>query len=308
MGAVLLQVQQNGRRAPVAYISRALTDTEKRYPQIEKEALAVTWGCERFAQYLIGEEPFTVETDHKPLIPILNTQNFSQCPPRLQGLKMRLAPFSYRVEFVPGKDLLVADTLSRAPVEKGNNSISEEIEMHLSMVTVAGIPASDEFFTRLADETEKDPELSRLMPYLLYEWPRTRQQVHQEVRAYWDSRHLFSTEKGIVFRGERIFIPRTLRKEMIGVAHEGHLGIAKTKARAREHMWWPGMARALEEAVIRCQTCAQFRHQQQKEPLMMSQLPERPWQQVQDQTCLSGKADISYYWWITTPGSQKYGS
>ena len=67
---------------------------------------------------------------------------------------------------------------------------------------------------------------------------------------------------------------------MIGKAHEGHLGIAKTKARAREHMWWPGMARALEEAVIRCPICAQFRHQQQKEPLMTTQLPERPWQQV----------------------------
>jgi hypothetical protein len=193
---------------------------------------------------------------------------------------MRLAPFHYRVEFVPGKELLVADALSRAPVEKGNDSKSEEMEMHLSMVTVAGIPASDELFRELAEETKKDPELSRLMPYLLSEWPRTRQRVHQDVRAYWDSRHLLSTVNGLVFRGERIFIQTSLRKEMIGKAHEGHLGIAKTKARAREHMWWPGMARALEEAVIRCQTCAQFRHQQQKEPLMTTQLPERPWQQV----------------------------
>ena len=144
----------------------------------------------------------------------------------------------------------MADALSRAPVETENDTISEEIEMHLNMVTIAGIPASDELFTELAEETEKDLELSRLMPYLLSEWPRTRQQVHQEVRAYWDSRHLLSTVNGLALRGERIFIPRTQRKEMIGKAHEGHLGIAKTKARAREHMWWPGMARALEEAVI----------------------------------------------------------
>ena len=139
IGAVLLQVQQDGRRAPIAYVSRALTDTEKRYPQIEKEALAITWGCERFAQYLMGGiEPFTVET----LLTILNTQDFCQCPPRLQGLKMRLVPFHYRVEFVPGKQLLVADALSRAPVETENDTISEEIEMHLNMVTIAGIPAS----------------------------------------------------------------------------------------------------------------------------------------------------------------------
>ena len=115
-----------------------------------------------------GIEPFTVETDHKPLLTILNTQDFCQCPPRLQGLKMRLVPFHYRVEFVRGKQLLVADALSRAPVETENDTISEEIEMHLNMVTIAGIPASDELFTELAEETEKDPELSRLMLYLLY--------------------------------------------------------------------------------------------------------------------------------------------
>ena len=88
--------------------------------------------------------------------------------------------------------------------------IAEEIETHLSMVTVAGIPASDELFAELAEETQKDPEMSRLVPYILSEWPGTRQQVHHEVRAYWDNRHLLSTVKGIVI-GERIFITRTLR-------------------------------------------------------------------------------------------------
>ena len=42
--------------------------------------------------------------------------------------------------------------------------------------------------------------------------------------------------QGVVLRGDRFFIPRGLRKEMIEKAHEGHLGIAKTKARAREHV------------------------------------------------------------------------
>ena len=54
LGAVLRQQQSNGDVHPVAYISRALIETEQRYAQIEKEALAVTWACERFQDYLTG--------------------------------------------------------------------------------------------------------------------------------------------------------------------------------------------------------------------------------------------------------------
>ena len=70
LGAVLRQVQPDGTLRPVAYASRALTETEQRYAQIEKEALAATWGCKRFQQYLLGKS-FRIETDHKPLVPIL---------------------------------------------------------------------------------------------------------------------------------------------------------------------------------------------------------------------------------------------
>ena len=70
LGAVLVQEQNNGERRPVAYASRSMTPTEQRYAQIEKEALAITWACDRFADYLVGLR-FHVETDHKPLVPLL---------------------------------------------------------------------------------------------------------------------------------------------------------------------------------------------------------------------------------------------
>ena len=60
LGAVLLQEGQ-----PVCYASRALTDTESRYAQIEKEMLAITWSCDKFDQYLYGR--VNIETDHEPL-------------------------------------------------------------------------------------------------------------------------------------------------------------------------------------------------------------------------------------------------
>ena len=61
IGAALLQ---DGR--PIAFASKALTETEQRYANIERELLAIVFGCERFHTYVYGK-PFVVETDHKPL-------------------------------------------------------------------------------------------------------------------------------------------------------------------------------------------------------------------------------------------------
>ena len=72
LGAVLTQQQPDGRWSPVAYASRSLTPTESRYAKIEKEALAATWASSKFQDYLIGIT-FTLETDHKPLVPLLGT-------------------------------------------------------------------------------------------------------------------------------------------------------------------------------------------------------------------------------------------
>ena len=79
IGAVLLQKTDSGWRA-VAFASRSMTEVERRYAQIEKEALACTWACEKFADYLLGAT-FTVETDHKPLIPLFSTKQLNNLPP-----------------------------------------------------------------------------------------------------------------------------------------------------------------------------------------------------------------------------------
>ena len=92
-----------------------MTSTEQRYGQIEKEALALTWACKQLADYLVGIQ-FHIETDHKPLVPLLNTKHLEDLPIRVQHLKMRLMHFSFTVSYVPGKHLITADALSRAPL------------------------------------------------------------------------------------------------------------------------------------------------------------------------------------------------
>jgi hypothetical protein len=82
LGAVLLQEQENGERKPIAYLSRSMTSTEQRYAQIEKEALATTWACEKFNDYILGKD-ILIETDHKPLVPLFGTKLLDQLPPRI---------------------------------------------------------------------------------------------------------------------------------------------------------------------------------------------------------------------------------
>ena len=77
LGATLQQEEGNGNRKVVAYEYRSMTDCESRYAQIEKEALALTWACDRFAQYVMGVHILLV-TDHKPLIPLLRQKLLDQ--------------------------------------------------------------------------------------------------------------------------------------------------------------------------------------------------------------------------------------
>ena len=116
IGAVLLQVQNDYKRRPVCYASRSLSDIEKRYAVIEKEALAATWACEKFSEYVLGSK-LTLETDHRPLVPLLNSTELCNMPPRIQRFRLRLMIIAPLVQYVPGKQQTTADALSRAPVE-----------------------------------------------------------------------------------------------------------------------------------------------------------------------------------------------
>ena len=151
------------------------------------------------------------------------------------------------------------------------------MELYVSAVSIEGIPVSDVLFDDIRHATEEDPQLSTLLQYIREGWHSTRARAKQKARQFWDCRHMFICLGGGVLRGDQIVIPKSLRKQMLEKAHEGHLGVAKSKARASEHMWWPGMTRAIDVMIVRCEVCAQFKHQQRKEPLM-SKLDTVEWQ------------------------------
>ena len=137
IGAVILQEENNPLKL-IAFASRALSPAESRYAQIEKECLASVWACENFDRYLRGIQQFKFLTDHKHRVPLINGSDLNAVPIRCQRSLMRMMRYNPKAQHVPGKELVVADALSRHPFptcDEEDKRTVKEVEMYFSEVT-----------------------------------------------------------------------------------------------------------------------------------------------------------------------------
>ena len=91
--------------------------------------------------------------------------------------------------------------------------------------------------------------------------------------------HELSVIQGLLLRGHRIVIPSEMQADIIEKLHAGHQGIAKCRRRAQQSVWWPGLGKTLKERISTCPTCCQDRSVQ-VEPLIPTEMPNRPWERV----------------------------
>ena len=171
LGAVLQQRHDDVLHL-VAYISRALTVTETNYTQIEKEALAITWACEWFHQYLTGLH-FNVETDHKPLVPLLYTKALDQLPAIVQRFRLRMMRFDYSITHVPRVELKIADVLSRSPVSSTfaeDDNFQNKVNAYVDML-VQNLPVTERRLQEILTVQDTDPTCSQLKSYCQNGWP-----------------------------------------------------------------------------------------------------------------------------------------
>jgi len=138
LGAILVQ-EVDGERRAVCYASRSLSDTERRYSQTEKEALALVWSCERFNLYLCVLPGFDLVTDHQAMKTIYGPNSKPSARIERWVLRVQLL-LNYKVRYVTSREN-IADSLSRQtkiPASKGYVQDEEYVrEVTLQAVPVA---------------------------------------------------------------------------------------------------------------------------------------------------------------------------
>ena len=286
LGAVLLQ---NGQ--PVEYASRSLSDSEKKWAQIEKEALAVLYGLEKFDQYTFGRK-VTVQNDHKPLENILK-KPLSQAPKRLQDIIMKL--LRYDIDFHKGSELIIADTLSRAFDPKKNEATDTRARI-LSVEIFEEFP--DERIKEIQKATEEDYTLYKLREVILEGWPE-KETLANDLKQYFSLRDTLSVESGIILKGEAVLIPKKLRKDILKKLHSSHLGYESLCRRARGTVFWLGMYNDIKETVKNCQHCEQRKPRNQRETLKQHSDGKRPWDKIGTDLFMIGNRNylvvVDYY-------------
>ena len=147
----------------IAFVSKSLTETEKRYANIELELLACVFGAERFHTCIYGKQ-FKIESDHKTL-EIICKKNLTAAPARLQRMLLRVLRYDYSIVHRPGKEMVLADCLSRPPKNRTNNNAKVNLNMKICHVQF-----SNEKLDALRKATENDV-LNTLMKYTIHGFP-----------------------------------------------------------------------------------------------------------------------------------------
>lgn len=280
LGAVLLQLNNSNHWQPVEYASRKMTQAEEKYAMVEKEALAITWACEKFDYFLVGRD-FEIETDHKALVSILGEKDLSCLPLRVQRFKLRLMRYGFEIFHTPGKDMFLADSLSRPNNSKySDHDLQDcnEVETYVNYVVESAVYI-DMREEAILSAMNSDTVSKQTLNFILKGWPPIRANLTGELAHLFVVRDNLSEYNGLLLYNSRIYIPKSLRDWYLNKCHEGHQGITKCRRRALKHFWWPGLSKDISEFVEKCNICV-MNKEITHEPMVESILPSGPWEFV----------------------------
>ncbi|CAF1038215.1 unnamed protein product, partial [Brachionus calyciflorus] len=251
----------------VMYASRSLTKVEQKYSQVEREALAFVWACEKFHIYVYAKE-FDVITDNKAVELIFGNVR-SKPKARIERWCLRLLPYKYVVKHKAGA-YNIADYMSRNPIGPVDRGYEKFTESYVNLISNTSIPKAINR-SELLKATKEDEDLIEVAK-MLEGKQYTRKDSFEKVKM-----ELSVSKDGLILRGNRVVIPKVFHKQVIKIAHGGHLGIVKTKQLLRSHVWFPSIDSQVEEIVKSCHKCQINTDLTKYELSCPTEMPDGPW-------------------------------
>ena len=231
--------------------------------------MSIVHACKKFHPYIFGKE-VTLYNDHRPLEQILK-KPFLAAPMRLQGMILNFQWYDLIVKYCKGKEMYLTDTAYLPGTPNAEITDLEQVSA-LDFLSI-----SKDKYTEMLEHTQR--ELNQLQTVILNGWPNVQQGVPALLRPYCDSRSELAVCDGIIYKGMRIVVPPSLRRQMSNLVHESYLGVTKCKQRAREVLYWPAMNSNIE-TVKNCSKCGDFQRKQPSEPLLRTETPRLPFVMV----------------------------
>ena len=284
IGAVLSQ-EQDGVEKVIAYYSRALTHTERKYCVTRRELLAVVESVKHFHHYLYGRH-FVIRTDHGSLRWLLNFKNPEDQMARwLEDLFV----LDFEIQHRPGRQHGNADGLSRRPCTECRYCERQEVKNReppqgcpghrLCSVTKSDTPQEEGTWLQswtpeqLAEWQQNDIDLKKVHMWMEAgqkpPWKDIRDQG-SFLRTYWSAFEQLKLEDDVIYHSKpggqhldnRLIAPEKLREILFKCIHStrtgGHLGIKRTLSSTRQRFWWPGMKKDITRWCQYCDTCQRY--------------------------------------------------
>ena len=280
--------------------SRFCNDAETRYAPIEGEAASIAWSLSKCRMFVTGCPNLLVVTDHAPLLGILGDRELSKITnPRLFKLKEKTLMFRFSIQHCPGRWHRGSDAMSRnatsamkaifevcctQPVSE-DHAWSSEIECCYAQAAAEAISGYGNGSDMLTPDMIRaagrgDAAYTILNTQIIEGFPSSRSKVDPLIRSFWEVRDRLSADNGLIMLDRRIVVPTGLRKRVLRCLHAAHQGITGMKARANETVYWPGMDASLRNHRESCSTCIRVAPSQPREPLVLTQTPDWPFQMI----------------------------
>ncbi|UYV66880.1 hypothetical protein LAZ67_4003210 [Cordylochernes scorpioides] len=212
IGCVVSQLSEKGEERIVACASRTLSDAERKYSIVEKEALACVWACEKFRRWVRGLK-FTLRTDQFTLTTLLTTKGNNRAGLRIARWSARLMNFDYNIEYKKGRDNVLPDYLSRSSLSS-HEDYDGEVEL-IESINQGMLAISEEEFLR---ECSLCPEIIALKEQLMKPWSNNES---SQLNKYFRLRMDLSVQEDLILNEKgKILVPVSLRNKLLSFAHK----------------------------------------------------------------------------------------